>query len=60
MHPEPFGSVYWEIGNEIWGDWVRGHSGGTTYAMIAQRYSRVMKAVDQSIKIIAVGDEDPN
>jgi len=25
--PEPFGVKTWEIGNEIWGDWVRGHSG---------------------------------
>ena len=25
-HAEPYGVKYWEIGNEIWGDWVRGHS----------------------------------
>ena len=58
-HPEPFGVVYWEIGNEIWGDWVRGHSDAATYASNARRYIRAMKAVDPSIKIIAVGDEDP-
>ena len=59
-HPEPFGVVYWEVGNEIWGDWVRGHSDASTYAANARRYIREMKAVDPSIKIIAVGDEDPN
>ena len=59
-HPEPFGVVYWEIGNEIWGDWVRGHSDAATYAANARRYIRAMKAVDPSIKIIAVGDEYPN
>lgn len=59
-YPEPFGVVYWEIGNEIWGDWVRGHSDAATYAANARRYIRAMKAVDPSIKIIAVGDEDPN
>ncbi len=58
-HPEPFGVVYWEIGNEIWGDWVRGHSDAETYATNARRYIRAMKAVDPSIRIIAVGDEDP-
>lgn len=58
-HPEPFGVVYWEIGNEIWGDWVRGHSGPAAYAAMARRYIRAMKAVDPAIKIIAVGDEDP-
>ena len=56
---EPFGVVYWEIGNEIWGDWVRGHSDAATYAATARRYIRAMKAVDPSIRIIAVGDEDP-
>ena len=25
-HPEPYRVKYWELGNEIWGDWVRGHS----------------------------------
>ena len=59
-YPEPFGVVYWEIGNEIWGDWVRGHSDASTYAANARRYIRAMKAVDPTIKIIAVGDEDPN
>ena len=59
-HPEPFGAVYWEIGNDIRGEWVRGHSDAATYAPNAQRYIRVMKAVHPSIKIIAVGDEDPN
>lgn len=57
-HPEPFGVRYWEIGNEIWGDWVRGHSDAATYATNAKRYIRAMKAVDPSIRIIAVGDED--
>ncbi len=59
-YPEPFGVVFWEIGNEIWGDWVRGHSDAATYAANARRYIQAMKAVDPSIKIIAVGDEDPN
>lgn len=59
-YSEPFGVVYWEIGNEIWGDWVRGHSDASTYAANARRYIRAMKAVDPTIKIIAVGDEDPN
>src|SRR6516162_6686244 len=31
-HPEPYRVRYWEIGNEIWGDWVRGHSDAKAYA----------------------------
>ena len=56
--PEPFRIRYWEIGNEIWGDWVRGHSDAITYANNLNRYVQKMKAIDPSIKIIASGDND--
>jgi alpha-N-arabinofuranosidase len=49
---------YWEIGNEIWGDWVRGHTDATTYAHHLTRYVAAMRQVDPSIKVIAVGDND--
>jgi alpha-N-arabinofuranosidase len=48
----------WELGNEIWGDWVRGHSDAETYARNYLRYQAAMKAVDPSIVLIAVGDND--
>lgn len=57
-HPEPFGVKLWEVGNEIWGDWVRGHSDAATYARNLREYARAMRAVDPSIKLIAVGDND--
>ena len=57
-HPEPYNVKYWEIGNEIWGDWVRGHSDATTYARNFNRYVKAMRAVDPSIEVIAVGDND--
>jgi alpha-L-arabinofuranosidase len=57
-HPEPFGVKLWEVGNEIWGDWVRGHSDAATYARNLRAYARAMRAVDPSIKLIAVGDND--
>lgn len=57
-HPEPFGVKLWEVGNEIWGDWVRGHSDAATYARNLRAYARAMRAVDSSIKLIAVGDND--
>ncbi|HEY6802413.1 MAG TPA: alpha-L-arabinofuranosidase C-terminal domain-containing protein [Pyrinomonadaceae bacterium] len=57
-HPEPFKVKFWEIGNEIWGDWVRGHSDAETYARNYSRYAKAMRAVDPSIKLIAVGDND--
>ncbi len=57
-HPEPYGIKLWEVGNEIWGDWVRGHSTAEVYARNFNRYARAMRAVDPSIKLIAVGDND--
>jgi alpha-L-arabinofuranosidase len=57
-HPEPFHVRYWEIGNEIWGSWVRGHSDAATYARNYLRYAGAMKAVDPSTRLIAVGDND--
>ncbi|MFN2635727.1 MAG: alpha-L-arabinofuranosidase C-terminal domain-containing protein [Gemmatimonadaceae bacterium] len=57
-HAQPYGVKYWEIGNEIWGNWVRGHSDAQTYARNYRRYQAAMRAVDPSIKFIAVGDND--
>ena len=59
-HPTPFGVKFWEVGNEIWGDWVRGHSDAETYARNYNRYAQAMRAVDPSIKLIAVGDNNMN
>ena len=57
-HPEPYNVKYWEVGNEIWGSWVRGHSDAETYGRNYNRYHRAMRAVDPTIKFIAVGDND--
>lgn len=59
-HPEPFRVKYWEVGNEIWGTWVRGHSDAETYANNFNRYAAAMRAADPSIRLIAVGDNDLN
>jgi alpha-L-arabinofuranosidase len=57
-HTAPFDVKLWEVGNEIWGNWVRGHSDAETYARNYNRYAKAMRAVDPSIKLIAVGDND--
>ncbi|HUS10161.1 MAG TPA: alpha-L-arabinofuranosidase C-terminal domain-containing protein [Pyrinomonadaceae bacterium] len=59
-HAKPFDVKFWEVGNEIWGDWVRGHSDADTYARNYIRYAKAMRAVDPSIKLIAVGDNNMN
>jgi len=57
-HPQPFGVKYWEIGNEIWGGWVRGHSDAPTYARNFREYHDAMTAIDPTLRFIAVGDND--
>lgn len=59
-HPNPYGVRLWEVGNEIWGNWVRGHSDAATYAANLTRYAAAMRAVDTNIQFIAVGDNDTN
>jgi alpha-N-arabinofuranosidase len=59
-HPEPFRVKYWEVGNEIWGAWVRGHSDAATYANNFNRYAAAMRTVDPSIRLVAVGDNNLN
>ena len=59
-HPAPYNVRYWEIGNEIWGGWVRGHSDAATYARNLNRYAEALRAVDPQIRLIAVGDNDMN
>jgi len=57
-HPEPYAVRYWEIGNEIWGSWVRGYSDAETYARNFLRYQAAMRAVDPNLRLIASGDND--
>ncbi|HSE22187.1 MAG TPA: alpha-L-arabinofuranosidase C-terminal domain-containing protein [Pyrinomonadaceae bacterium] len=57
-YPEPFNVKFWEVGNEIWGSWVRGHSDAETYARNFNRYAAAMRKVDKEIKLIAVGDNN--
>ena len=59
-HPQPFNVKLWEIGNEIWGTWVRGHSDADTYARNFNRYAADMRKVDSTIRLTAVGDNDMN
>jgi len=42
---------YWEVGDEQWGAWAKGHSSPEEYAEKFVRFARAMKEVDPSIKI---------
>lgn len=57
-HPAPYGVKQWELGNEIFGGWVRGHTDAASYARAVLQYAATMRAVDPAIKLIAVGSSD--
>jgi alpha-L-arabinofuranosidase len=43
--------TYWELGNEVYGDWDRGYMTGKDYVKVIKEYSALMKQVDPTIKI---------
>ena len=59
-HPAPFGVVYWEIGNEIYGGWETGFTTVRQYAQDFIAFATAMKAIDPSIKVGAVTWSEPH
>jgi len=58
-HPEPYQVKYWGVGNENYGEWQVGYRSAREYAKVLREHAHFMKIVDPSIKIIAVGADDP-
>ena len=54
-HPAPWGVKLWSVGNEMYGDWQLGHMPLADYVRKHIQFAVAMKAVDPSIKIVAVG-----
>ena len=54
-HPAPYGVKFWSVGNEMYGGWQLGHMPLAKYVKKHNRFAKAMRAVDSSIKLIAVG-----
>lgn len=55
-HPEPYNVKIWDLGNEVDGyPWELGHKNAEDYVEIAREAAKAMKAVDNSIKLVASG-----
>jgi alpha-N-arabinofuranosidase len=52
---EPYKVKYWGLGNEIDGTWQLGHKNAEDYAKFAREAAHAMRAVDNSIKLVAAG-----
>ena len=42
---------YWELGNEVYGDWDRAYMTGEEYVAVIKEYVELMRKVDSTIKI---------
>ncbi|MGQ9576400.1 MAG: alpha-L-arabinofuranosidase C-terminal domain-containing protein [Thermoguttaceae bacterium] len=58
-HPEPYAVKFWGIGNEMYGKWQLGHMPLAQYINKHNEFAQAMRAVDPTIKLIAVGDVGP-
>lgn len=52
---EPWGVVWWGIGNEMYGNWQLGHMALGQYVVKHNEVVKKMRAVDPAIKTIGVG-----
>ena len=56
-HPEPYDVRWWEVGNELWGNFQMGWQTAEGNARRYVAFARAMKEADPSIRLIAVGGD---
>jgi alpha-N-arabinofuranosidase len=54
-HPEPYNVKFWNIGNEMWGDWQFGYMPLAQYQVKHNLFAKAMRKVDPNIILIASG-----
>ena len=55
-HPKPYDVKIWDLGNEVDGSpWELGHKDADDYVKIAREAVKAMRAVDNTIKLVASG-----
>jgi alpha-N-arabinofuranosidase len=54
-HPEPYHVKFWNIGNEMWGDWQFGYMPLAQYQVKHNLFAKAMRKVDPNIILIASG-----
>ena len=55
-HQQPYNIKIWDLGNEVDGlPWELGHKSAEDYIEIAREAAKAMKAVDNTIKLVACG-----
>ena len=59
QHWPPHGGLFWELGNELWGDWNTGYPTVDEVAARTLQFSRAVRDVDPKASLIATG-QDPD
>ncbi len=54
-HRQPYNVKWWCVGNEMYGGWQLGHMPLNQYVRKHNVFAKVMRKVDPSVKLIAVG-----
>ena len=54
-HEEPYGVVYWGLGNEMYGEWQVGQLSAAEYVSEARRWARAIRRLDPSVKLVSCG-----
>ena len=54
-HEEPYGVIYWGLGNEMYGDWQVGQLAAPEYVALASRWAKAMRRADPDIKLVSCG-----
>ncbi len=54
-HPESFRVKYWAIGNEMYGNWQKGHMPLEDYVKKHQQCVDAIRAADPSVQLVGVG-----
>jgi len=52
---EPYGEVYWGLGNEMYGDWQVGQLSAEEYMALASRWAKAIRRADPQVKLVSCG-----
>jgi alpha-N-arabinofuranosidase len=56
-HEEPYGVIYWGLGNEMYGDWQVGQLDAAEYVALASRWAKAILRACPQAKLVSCGHD---